>query len=452
MKTYKKLKLVELKEFDLWDIKRYTSKKLKSTFNIEKLSNCIKEENRKYKLYLEEDKTFGILGVNNKDGIFDAYEQKGKEINQPYKKMEIGWLAYNPYRINVGSIGIRKKEHLYQYISPAYVVFSCLDNLLPEYLYLLFRTERFIKIINESTTGSVRQNLTSEILKTLEIPLPSISEQETIVKNYCDKITQATTYEQQAETLEKKIESYLFESLGIEQKTEQKTKKKGLQFVEFYKMDFWGVDKIKLDKGLRSSRYEVTSIGDFPELLVTCFRGKSPKYTEISPKFILNQKCNRWNSIDFSFVKSVDEDWYNNIDEDFFTKEGDILVNSTGEGTIGRATYITKNYEGLIYDSHMLLLRLNRSIYNPILFVDLFNSSYIQTQIDKIKSAQATKQTELGINNLLKIRIPILSNLQVQQTIITQIDTYKNEIKILRERATLLKQQAEQEFEQTIFS
>ncbi|WP_314236699.1 restriction endonuclease subunit S [Capnocytophaga sputigena] len=452
MKTYKKLKLIELKEFDLWDIKRYTSKKLKSTFNIEKLSNCIKEENRKYKLYLEEDKTFGILGVNNKDGIFDAYEQKGKEINQPYKKMEIGWLAYNPYRINVGSIGIRKKEHLYQYISPAYVVFSCLDNLLPEYLYLLFRTERFIKIINESTTGSVRQNLTSEILKTLEIPLPSISEQETIVKNYYDKITQATTYEQQAETLEKNIENYLFESLGIEQKTEEKTKKKGLQFVEFYKMDFWGVDKIKLDKGLHSLRYEVTSIGDFPELLVTCFRGKSPKYTEISPKFILNQKCNRWNSIDFSFVKSVDEDWYNNIDEDFFTKEGDILVNSTGEGTIGRATYITKNYEGLIYDSHMLLLRLNRSIYNPILFVDLFNSSYIQTQIDKIKSAQATKQTELGINNLLKIRIPILSNLQVQQTIITQIDTYKNEIKILRERATLLKQQAEQEFEQTIFS
>ena len=452
MKTYKKLKLIELKEFDLWDIKRYTSKKLKSNFNIEKLSNCIKEENRKYKLYLEEHKTFGILGVNNKDGIFDAYEQKGKEINQPYKKMEIGWLAYNPYRINVGSIGIRKKEHLYQYISPAYVVFSCLDNLLPEYLYLLFRTERFIKIINESTTGSVRQNLTSEILKTLKIPLPSISEQETIVKNYYNKITQATTYQQQAETLEKNIESYLFESLGIEQKTEQKTKKKGLQFVEFYKMDFWGVDKIKLDKGLHSSRYEVTSIGDFPELLVTCFRGKSPKYTEVSSKFILNQKCNRWNSIDFSFVKSIDEDWYNNIDEDFFTKEGDILVNSTGEGTIGRATYITKNYEGLIYDSHMLLLRLNRSIYNPILFVDLFNSSYIQTQIDKIKSAQATKQTELGINNLLKIRIPILSNLQVQQTIITQIDTYKNEIKILRERVTLLKQQAEQEFEQTIFS
>ena len=35
----------------------------------------------------------------------------GKEINQAYKKMELGWLAYNPYRINVGSIGIRQQEH-----------------------------------------------------------------------------------------------------------------------------------------------------------------------------------------------------------------------------------------------------------------------------------------------------------------------------------------------------
>ena len=165
--------------------------------------------------------------------------------------MEIGWLAYNPYRINVGSIGIRKKEHLYQYISPAYVVFSCLDNLLPEYLYLLFRTERFIKIINESTTGSVRQNLTSEILKTLEIPLPSISEQETIVKNYYNKITQATTYEQQAETLEKNIENYLFESLGIEQKTEEKTKKKGLQFVEFGNLEKWGIDFILSNENIK---------------------------------------------------------------------------------------------------------------------------------------------------------------------------------------------------------
>ena len=256
MKTYKKLKFVELKEFDLWDIKRYTSEKLKSTFNIEKLSNCIKEENKKYKLYLEEDKTFGILGVNNKEGIFDAYEQKGKEINQPYKKMEIGWLAYNPYRINVGSIGIRKKEHLYEYISPAYVVFSCLDNLLPDYLYLLFKTERFIKIINESTTGSVRQNLTSEILKTLEIPLPPLSEQEAIVKNYYN--------EQQAETLEKNIETYLFEELGVSFQKYELLQIGKLHFIEFKEIENWIYNSIEMQfyKDLSKSKFPINTIGD----------------------------------------------------------------------------------------------------------------------------------------------------------------------------------------------
>ena len=456
MKVIGKLKFVSFENIESWSASFLfgTINKFNRKYKILKISQLLIKNNES--IIIEDEKLYKRITVKiNANGVVLRDEEYGKNIGTKRQFIaKEGQMIVSKIDARNGAFGLIPSELDGAIVTDDFPLFDINHHLVNKnYLILIAKTNLFVDSAKSCSSGTTnRQRMDMDKFLTLEIPLPSISEQETIVKNYYDKITQATTYEQQAETLEKKIESYLFESLGIEQKTEQKTKKKGLQFVEFYKMNFWGVDKIKLDKGLHSSRYEVTSIGDFPELLVTCFRGKSPKYTEISPKFILNQKCNRWNSIDFSFVKSVDEDWYNNIDEDFFTKEGDILVNSTGEGTIGRATYITKNYEGLIYDSHMLLLRLNRSIYNPILFVDLFNSSYIQTQIDKIKSAQATKQTELGINNLLKIRIPILSNLQVQQTIITQIDTYKNEIKILRERATLLKQQAEQEFEQTIFS
>lgn len=440
MKTYKKLKFVGLKEFDLWDIKRYTSKKLKSTFNIEKLSNCIKEENRKYKLYLEEDKTFGILGVNNKDGIFDAYEQKGKEINQPYKKMEIGWLAYNPYRINVGSIGIRKKEHLYQYISPAYVVFSCLDNLLPEYLYLLFRTERFIKIINESTTGSVRQNLTSEILKTLEIPLPSISEQETIVKNYCDKITQATTYEQQAETLEKNIENYLFESLGIEEL--DKRKKIGLNIIESKRIERWDIPFLMGESSLKS-KYSIHRMGEYIVEIATgttpptsrkeYFRGDINFYTpsDINNKILLNAD----RKVSLLAVKDKKVRVF---------KKNTLLFVGIGS-TVGKVGIIgnefaTSNQQitGFNVDENMLLTEY---VY------------YYFTYFKNVTTKEQTKATLPIVNQekIMNILIPIPPK-ETQQAIINQIDTYKNEIKILRERATLLKQQAEQEFEQTIFS
>lgn len=456
MKTIGKLKLVPFENIESWSAynilekgltfsNRYKSVKIRSFLSRNKTPIKI-EENTYYKR-----PTIKING----GGVFLRDEVKGEKIGT--KKQFLirgGQFLLSKIDARNGAFGVVPEGLDRGIITGNFWTFDVDYNIInPYFLQLITRTKQFQDLSQSASVGTTNRNyLQEKSFLNFHTPLPSISEQEVIVKNYYSKIEQAVTWEQEADTIEKSIETYLFEELGIRKETEERTRKKGLQLVEFHKMEFWGVDKIKLDEGILSLQYEVTSIGDFTGLLVTCFRGKSPRYTETSSKFILNQKCNRWNSIDFSFVKSVDEDWYNNIDENIFTKEGDILVNSTGEGTIGRATYITKDYEGLIYDSHILLLRLNRTVYNPILFVELFNSSYIQTQIDKIKSAQATKQTELGISNLLKIRIPILHNLQKQQTIIDQIDTYKNEIKVLREKATLLKQQAEQEFEQTIFS
>ena len=139
------------------------------------MGSCIQEQSHRRKLSDYPENEFGILGVSNKIGIFDAYKEKGININQPYKKIENGWLAYNPYRINVGSIGMKTSSQKFDFISPAYVVFSCNEKLLPDFLYKLFKTERFCQIINENTTGSVRQNLTFGILKSLNIPLPPIN-------------------------------------------------------------------------------------------------------------------------------------------------------------------------------------------------------------------------------------------------------------------------------------
>lgn len=235
------LKFVPFSKFDLWDTKRYTSKSVNSNFEVVKLSSCINEESKKYKLFLEEEKDFGILGVNNKTGIFDAYVQKGKDINQPYKKMEIGWIAYNPYRINVGSIGIRLEKHINEYISPAYVVFSCKENLLPEYLFLVFKTDTFNKVINENTTGSVRQNLSFDKLKDLEIPLPTLQEQQAIVDTYFLKIKEANQLQDKASKIDQEIEKYLFTELGISFGNKDE-KKKGLNLVDFSQLERWGVE------------------------------------------------------------------------------------------------------------------------------------------------------------------------------------------------------------------
>jgi len=114
--------------------------------------------------------------------------------------MQTGWIAYNPYRVNVGSIGIKKTEHKNEYISPAYVVFSCKENLLPEFLFLLFKTKIFNQVINDNITGSVRQNLTIDILKFLEIPLPPLYEQQKLIGNYFENIKEIKFLKLAAET------------------------------------------------------------------------------------------------------------------------------------------------------------------------------------------------------------------------------------------------------------
>ena len=87
--TYQCIKLIPYTLFDLWDTKRYTSQGFSSDFEIVNLGSCIKEESRKYKLFLDEEKEFGILGVSNRVGIFDAYVQKGKDIKLSLKSKHV---------------------------------------------------------------------------------------------------------------------------------------------------------------------------------------------------------------------------------------------------------------------------------------------------------------------------------------------------------------------------
>lgn len=181
------------------------------------------------------------------------------------------------------------------------------------------------------------------------------------------------------------------------------------------------------------------------------YRGKSPRYDEKGKNIILNQKCNRWDEIDESYAKNVNDEWIKRIDESVFTRKNDILINSTGEGTLGRASLIKKSeHIGLLYDSHMLLLQVNESEVEPQLIVDIINSTYGQEQVNMYKSAQATKQTELGIENLKKIKFP-LPDISLQKEMVKELDAKKHDLKTLLEEIDNLRLLARKQFEEAVF-
>jgi type I restriction enzyme, S subunit len=158
-------------------------------------------------------------------------------------------------------------------------------------------------------------------------------------------------------------------------------------------------------------------------------RGKGPKYSEKGIFKMLNQKCIRWYEVDLQFCKSIDEDWSKSVPNDFKVSVNDVLVNSTGDGTIGRSAIAHKEVEGYIFDSH--ILKVSSKICQSYICY-FINSTYGQEQVNKSKGATSTKQHELGVNNLSNFTFP-LPPLSEQKRIVSEIEKQLAKTKQLKE-------------------
>lgn len=129
------------------------------------------------------DTEFIILGVSNEIGVFINEKKKGSEINQSYYRVKKNHFCYNPYRINVGSIGLNLFDYENQIISGAYNVFGVKENELdPKFLLALFKTNGFLGYVKELATGGVRMDFKLDYLKNWKIPLPPLEVQQQIVE------------------------------------------------------------------------------------------------------------------------------------------------------------------------------------------------------------------------------------------------------------------------------
>lgn len=226
------------KNLTRWDIKSYLCL-FSSPYAVEELGKYIYEHSEKENIGNEAEKEFPILGVTNKVGVYLNEYIKGENINQPYKKARGGELTYNPYRVNIGSIGVVQKEYDDFYISPAYVVFGTKEGLLNEYVYLVLSSDWFNPYLRAATSGSVRQNLTFDLLSQLKVPVPPLKIQEKIVERWRKAQKEAQELNKKADEKEKSIDDYILRELGVEKKGYEK--KKGVFIAWFKDLERWDV-------------------------------------------------------------------------------------------------------------------------------------------------------------------------------------------------------------------
>lgn len=159
-----------------------------------------------------------VLSVNNKYGFIaqsDQFEDRevASDDTTNYKVVEKGMFAYNPARINVGSIALYEMDGK-GIVSPMYVCFTTKRTLLPGYLKHYFASQTFRHEMFKRLEGSVRLCLTFDSLCNIEIPLPSIELQENVGK-YLSTIERKISLEESMLSQYQLQRSYLLSQMFI---------------------------------------------------------------------------------------------------------------------------------------------------------------------------------------------------------------------------------------------
>lgn len=137
-------------------------------------------------------------------------------------------------------------------------------------------------------------------------------------------------------------------------------------------------------------------------------RGKSPKYIDESGTLVFAQKCNtKYSGIDVGLALFLDESTLGRYPDDEYMHDGDVIINSTGTGTLGRVGiyHATDNHRGLpiVPDSHVTVIRATHSIQAFYMYAFMKAN---QSELEK-KGEGSTNQKELKPLTLKEMLIPI---------------------------------------------
>ncbi|WP_251576654.1 restriction endonuclease subunit S [Limosilactobacillus agrestimuris] len=149
-------------------------------------------------------------------------------------------------------------------------------------------------------------------------------------------------------------------------------------------------------------------------------RGRSPKYDKVNHNHpIISQKCIQWSGITLQDAKFITQEFFEKLENYRFVQKNDILWNSTGTGTVGRANVVREAFEKVPVDSHVTLIRVNRNVDPQFIYYYLI-SPIIQNNLDEYLTG-TTKQKELGLNSILNVVLPI-PPINEQKRIVAKIE------------------------------
>ena len=160
----------------------------------------------------------------------------------------------------------------------------------------------------------------------------------------------------------------------------------------------WFVEYSPFD-GIEPKEWETVNLEKITSLIS---RGIAPKYSDNSDQIVINQKCIRNHMIDLSQARThtpkvINEKWL---------RFGDLLINSTGDGTLGRAAQVWFQPQNITVDSHVTVVRPAKE--NLIFYIGLWGVLH-EREIEFLHTG-STGQTELPKERVKALELHLPDN------------------------------------------
>ena len=285
-------------------------------------------------------------------------------------------------------------------------------QILPEYLHCFIISDYFSETMILS--GSGREGLPKYSLEAMMLPIPPLSEQRRIVTSIGRWLSIADILDDNTEQVSEAVESAKAKilDLAIHGKLvpQDLTDEPASELLKRINPKV----NISCDNPQYQKPYDIPEGWTWCKLLDICSflsRGKSPVYSETDRTYpVFAQKCNlKEGGISLEKAQFLDPTTLKRWPEEYKLKTGDILVNSTGTGTVGRTRLFDSSYLGdypfVVPDSHVSVIRTYDDIDSGFIF-SIMSSPWIQSYLED-NLAGSTNQKELYISVLQNIDIPL---------------------------------------------
>ena len=367
--------------------------------------------------------------VPKADNTYKVYEQKnaiqkdhslGAYFISNEKYESLYGFAVQPYDIIVSCAGTIGET----YVLPSNIQAGIINQALMlirlycrdiERFYLLYFDYILKGEAYKESKGTAIKNIPPfDILKNFFIPIPPLVEQQRILKEVDRWMSVVNTIEQGKANLQTtiiQVKSKILD-LAIHGKLVPQDPNDGPASELLKRIN--PNAEITCDNGQYGKLPKGWCLCKLGDICSFLSRGKSPKYSDddkIYPVFA--QKCNlKDGGISLEQARFLDPSTINKWNDVYKLQTGDILVNSTGTGTVGRTrlfnTNCLGNYPFVVPDSHVSVVRVLKSICPQYIFAFISSNSIQQYMEENLAGSTNQKELYIGVLENMQIFLPPL--------------------------------------------